>query len=142
MKKLILASALMTSNLFFSQAFSGVGDNKLQVGLNGYGGGQGVKFTYDLGVTDIFSLGAGADFYVSANDDKKKFFLYGRGNLHLNQLIDLPSEFDIYPGVSLGVSGSGFDFGGHVGFRYFFTNKLGAFVEIGNRGALGLSINL
>lgn len=144
MKKFLLTVALFSSALFFSQSWSGVGDNKLQIGLNGYGnGGQGIKFTYDLGITNLFSLGAGADFYVTGrNESAAKFFLYGRGNLHLNELINLPKEFDIYPGISIGVLGNTLGVGGHLGIRYFFNNKLGAFVELGNRGALGLSINI
>ena len=42
----------------------------------------------------------------------------------------------------MGIVGNSFDFGAHVGFRYFFTEKFGAFIEVGNRGGLGLSINL
>jgi hypothetical protein len=39
------------------------GDQKLQVGLNGWGNGTGVTATYDYGVSKIISLGAGANLY-------------------------------------------------------------------------------
>ena len=54
----------------------------------------------------------------------------------------MESKWDIYPGLDLGVIGNTFGLGAHIGARYFFNDKFGAFVEIGNNGSIGLSINL
>jgi hypothetical protein len=79
-----------------------------------------------------------------------------RGMYHFNFLKNL----DTYAGLTLGYviqsfdgggySGSGYDgasfflFGTHVGARYFFTDKIGAYLELGYSGlqfaSLGLSV--
>jgi len=53
----------------------------------------------------------------------------------------LPEKLDIYPGINLGAVGRDFGIGAHIGARYFFTDKVGAFAEIGNNGSLGVSFN-
>ncbi|MBP7174178.1 MAG: hypothetical protein KBA33_08960 [Cloacibacterium sp.] len=144
MKKLILVlSVFFLGQTSFAQtAWSGQGDNKLQVGFNAYGSGTGLKATYDFGVHEMISVGVGGDFYFKDNKDSSNFFLYGRGNVHLNKILDLPAELDLYPGLSLGILGNTFGWGIHAGARYFFTPKFGAFLELGNRGGIGVSINL
>jgi hypothetical protein len=47
---------------------------------------------------------------------------------------------DIYPGVDVGVLGKDFGIGAHIGARYFFTNRIGVFAEVGNNGSLGVSL--
>jgi hypothetical protein len=32
--------------------------------------------------------------------------------------------------------------GGYLGIRYFFSERIGVFVELGNNGSAGISINL
>jgi hypothetical protein len=49
---------------------------------------------------------------------------------------------DIYPGVDVGVLGKDFGIGAHIGARYFFTERIGVFAEVGNNGSLGVSFNL
>ena len=34
-----------------------------------------------------------------------------------------------------------FGLGAHLGVRYFFNNNVGAFIEAGNNGSIGLSFN-
>ena len=144
MKKIIVAFLMLftTSSLINAQAFEGPGDQKLQMGLNAYGYGSGLMGSFDYGISDLISVGAGADIYFDDDDDDNGFFAYGRGNFHLGQVLNMPSIMDLYPGISLGVVGDDFGIGGHLGFRYFFTNNIGAFVEIGSRGGIGVSINL
>lgn len=126
-----------------AQAWTGQGDQKAQVGLNIYGSeGFGLKGSYDYGITDAISVGAGLGLFFGKNDNKSDFSIHGRFNYHLQDLLDLDDKFDIYPGITLGVLGDTFDFGAHVGARYFFTNKIGGFVELGNRGGIGVVINL
>ena len=56
MKKLVLAFAMLfAGQLAFAQAWQGKGDQKLQVGFNGYGNGTGVTATYDYGVSNVVS---------------------------------------------------------------------------------------
>ncbi|WKS95499.1 DUF6646 family protein [Riemerella columbina] len=142
MKKTILVMAMvLLAQLSFAQAWNGKGDQKVQIGLSAWGYGSGLSGTYDYGVSNAISIGAGAHFYFSKNQNEG-FFLFGRGNYHLQDVLNLPDEWDIYPGLDLGVLGNTFGLGAHIGVRYFFTPKIGAFAEIGNNGGIGLSINL
>lgn len=124
-----------------AQSYKGKGDNKINVGYELYGIGNGIKATYDFGLSELFSIGAGASFYL--NNNEEDYFIYARTNFHLGDLLDLPSQLDIYPGVELGyLSSKNIGISGYAGIRYFFTKKIGIFAEIGNNGTIGLSVNL
>ncbi|MXV37306.1 hypothetical protein GO491_01250 [Flavobacteriaceae bacterium Ap0902] len=126
-----------------AQAFNGNGDKKAQVGFSPYGNGLGIQGTFDYGIHQNFSVGAGAEIYFDNDDDDDgDFYIYGRANAHLGQLLNMPTNMDLYPGIDLGVLGDDFDLGAHLGFRYFFQNNMGAYIEVGNRGSIGLSFNL
>ncbi|WOC52201.1 hypothetical protein BPO_1554 [Bergeyella porcorum] len=145
MKKLILAfSMLFAVGTASAQAWNGKGDQKVQVGLNGWGYGTGITGSYDYGLGKIVSVGAGANVYFDGYKDNNKdnnFFVFGRVGFHLQEPLNLPSQWDIYPGVNLGLLGSDFGIGAHLGVRYFFNNKVGIYGEFGNNGSLGVSIN-
>ncbi|MCQ4035696.1 DUF6646 family protein [Kaistella montana] len=146
MKKLLLVcSMFFLGQMAFAQAWNGKGDQKLQVGFNGWGYGTGITATYDYGLGNIVSLGAGANFFFDHNNDKyadDDFGVFGRVNFHLQEPLSLPEQWDIYPGVDLGLLGkSGTYFGAHLGVRYFFNNNVGIYGEFGNNGSLGVSFN-
>lgn len=145
MKKLILAfSMLFAVGTASAQAWNGKGDQKVQVGLNSWGYGTGITGSYDYGLGKIVSVGAGANIYFDGYKDNNKdnnFFVFGRVGFHLQEPLNLPSQWDIYPGVNLGLLGSDFGIGAHLGVRYFFNNKVGIYGEFGNNGSLGVSFN-
>ena len=64
MKKLVFMFMLIfwgaTAN---AQAWTGKGDQKVQLGLNAWGYGTGVTGTYDYGLNKLISVGAGANAY-------------------------------------------------------------------------------
>ena len=146
MKKLLVTLMLtIFAQLFFAQAWNGAGDQKVQIGLSGWGNGTGITGTYDYGVTDLISLGGGANLYFDNykdNNEDNKFFVFGRVNFHLQDVLSLPEQWDVYPGVDVGVLGNTFGLGVHLGARYFFNDKFGMFLEAGNNGSIGVSINL
>ncbi|MDR6921527.1 DUF6646 family protein [Chryseobacterium sp. 2987] len=128
-----------------AQAWTGKGDQKIQLGLNAWGYGTGVTGTYDYGLNKLISIGAGLNAYFGDykdNDKDNRVFVFGRLNFHLQEALGLPSKWDIYPGVDLGVLGKDFGIGAHIGARYYFTEKVGVFAEVGNNGSLGVSFNL
>ncbi|NAW50490.1 hypothetical protein GNY06_03510 [Elizabethkingia argentiflava] len=130
-----------------AQAWDGTGDQKVQAGINVWGnGGFGVKVSYDYGIAEAISIGSSLGVFSEGKtvDGQKKtaISIVTRANYHLKDILDLPEHFDIYPGISLGLMGSAFDFGAHIGFRYFFTPSIGAFAEVGNRGGIGVVFNL
>ncbi len=142
MKKCILT--IVFACIFVSvnaQSYTGARDSKLNVGFEAYGHGSGIKATYDYGIDKLFSVGIGASFFLS--NDRDDYFIYARTGVHLGEVLDLPTQLDIYPGVDLGYLSSGnVGINGYLGARYFFTKKIGIFAEIGNSGSIGLSIVL
>ncbi|QQV02262.1 MULTISPECIES: DUF6646 family protein [Chryseobacterium] len=144
MKKMILALMLFAGIFANAQAYTGKGDQKVNLGLNAWGYGTGITATYDYGLSDVISIGAGGNAYFDNYRDNNKdnrVFIFGRLNFHLREALDLPEQLDIYPGVDLGVLGRDFGIGAHIGARYFFTDKIGVFAEVGNNGSLGVSFN-
>ena len=128
-----------------AQAWTGKGDQKINAGLSAWGYGTGITGTYDYGLNKLISVGAGLNIYFDNyknNDDKNRAFVFGRINFHLKDALQLPEKLDIYPGADVGVVGSNFGLGAHIGARYFFTERVGVFAEVGNNGSLGVSINL
>lgn len=145
MKKiLLLVIGLFFGGILSAQAWTGNGDQKLQIGFNGWGYGTGITGTYDYGLGKIVSIGAGANIYFDGykDDDKdNNFFVFGRLGFHLQDPLGLPEKWDIYPGVNLGVLGKDFGIGAHLGIRYYFNNNVGIYGEFGNNGSLGVSFN-
>ena len=139
MKKVLLTIGLFAGSLTFAQAWTGAGDQKINGGLSIWGFGTGIAGSYDYGISNLLSVGAGANVYFNSTDDNP--FIFGRVGFHLQQTLELPSNFDVYPGVNLGVAGSNFGLGVFLGARYFFNNNWGAFVEAGNNGSFGVSYN-
>ncbi|ALR32242.1 MULTISPECIES: DUF6646 family protein [Chryseobacterium] len=146
MKKLILMFMIIfMGTAANAQAWTGKGDQKINAGLSAWGYGTGITGTYDYGLNGLISVGAGLNAYFGNykdNDDDNRIFVFGRLNFHLKDALQLPEKWDVYPGVDVGVVGSEFGLGAHIGARYFFTDKIGVFAEVGNNGSLGVSINL
>jgi len=144
MKKLVFMLMVFAGVAVSAQAYTGKGDQKVNLGLNAWGYGTGITATYDYGLNQLISDGAGANAYFDGYKDNNKdnrVFIFGRVNFHLNEALELPEKLDIYPGVDLGVLGRDFGIGAHIGARYFFTEKVGVFAEVGNNGSLGVSFN-
>lgn len=137
MKKIFAIVAINVGVFGFSQAWTGAGDQKAQAGINVWGLGSGPTATYDYGLSNLISVGAGANVYF--NEDEDNPFIFGRVGFHLQETLSLPSEIDIYPGLNVGIAGRNFGLGVYVGARYFFTENWGAFIEAGNNGSLGVS---
>jgi hypothetical protein len=137
----ILPVILVFSLSSYAQSFEGKGDTKINVGYDIYGRGNGIKGTFDFGLCDLFSIGAGATYYFDNEDND--FYLFARTALHLGLILDFPSQLDLYPGVNLGyLSGNNVGFTGYLGIRYFFSDRIGIYAEIGNTGVIGLSFSL
>lgn len=136
---------ILTGTFANAQAWTGKGDQKINAGLSAWGYGTGITGTYDYGLNKLISVGAGLNIYFDNyknNDDKNRAFVFGRINFHLKDALQLPEKLDIYPGADVGVVGNSFGLGAHIGARYFFTERIGVFAEVGNNGSLGVSINL
>ena len=164
----LLAVLLTTSFAGFSQAYK-QGDKLLNatIGLNsGYGGfgsstiPLGVSF--EVGITEAISVGGFADytsFKYSGSDGWSFLYFGGRGSYHVNELLKINSDkIDVYGGLGLGyytasysgatnplytgAYGNTIFFTGFIGGRYYFTDKIGAVVELGGGGVSNIKAGL
>ena len=138
---MIALFTILGTGISNAQSYSGLGDQKISIGFVPWGYGTGVTGLYDYGLSDLISIGAGGEFYFGGKEKDSDFYVFGRLNAHLGELLSLPSNIDLYPGVDVGFT-DGLGIGGHLGFKYFFTNNIGAFIEAGSRGSLGITIKL
>ena len=133
------------------------------VGLSSYYYGTPIGASFESGVSDDISVGAQFD-YNSGNYDGYYSYSYRwgysayyvglRGSYHLNNILQLNEDkVDLYAGLGLGYQRfrwdddaygygygytynyrSGLFFNYFVGGKYYFTPKVGAFVELGYTG--------
>ncbi|MBA5247146.1 hypothetical protein H1R16_07245 [Marnyiella aurantia] len=137
MKKLILTVAVAAFGFAGAQsdndAFRGPGDLRVNVGANFQAGGTGIAAMLDYGLGESFSVGAQAGYLLGVEENlldgdvkaEHRFDAKARVSAHLGDVIGLPQNFDIYPGLNLGLK----NFGGHAGVRYFFDKGFGVFAE-------------
>lgn len=169
MKKLHFAIALVIALLAGTQSFAQLAIDKgtkfinLGIGVGGYGyytgGGIGLNASADFGVYKNITVGGvvGYKSYGSVGAyNYHSFDIGARGSYHFNELLSLSTDkADLYAGI--GLSYYSFSYGGyldnygsvylpiHLGGRYFFSEKLGGFAELGSSLAtlkLGLTLKL
>tara|TARA_R110000868_G_scaffold152804_1_gene378039 strand:- start:1766 stop:2281 length:516 start_codon:yes stop_codon:yes gene_type:complete len=139
MKKLIFITAIFCVSLVNSQAFIGKNDNKFQVGANFQDNGTGLNISYDYGIGENISIGLSSTYLLGVDDALKnnamddlnatfdnRFDVRARFNANLGNVLNIDENFDVYPGLSLGLK----NFGGHLGARYFFTQGFGLYTEL------------
>ncbi|HOD10084.1 MAG TPA: hypothetical protein PLH25_10515 [Flavobacterium sp.] len=132
MKKIFTVIAVLSVAFASAQAFKGKGDLKGQVGLTLQDGGTGIGISTDFGMGENMSFGIVAGYMLNANEVagvKTRFEdradLRVRFNANIGNVLKLDENMDVYPGLNLGLR----NFGGHLGFRYFFTDGFGMFAE-------------
>lgn len=132
MKNIFTLVAILSFSLLNAQAFKGKGDTKGQVGLTLQDGGTGIGVSADFGIGQNMSFGIVAGYMLNADkiaDVKPRFEdradIKVRFNANIGNVLKLDDNMDVYPGLSLGLR----NFGGHLGFRYFFTDGFGMFAE-------------
>ncbi|MCZ4245036.1 DUF6646 family protein [Pedobacter punctiformis] len=114
-------------------AYKGKDDLRYQIGANLQKWGTGIVTSIDYGLGPSFSIGAQASYLLGVKSfdgvDKPgfgdRFDLKARFNANLGNVIGLPSNVDLYPGLNLGLK----NFGAHVGGRVFFDKGFGLFAE-------------
>ncbi|SFC93919.1 DUF6646 family protein [Algibacter pectinivorans] len=139
MKNLILLLTILSFSAASAQAYIGQGDNKFQVGANLQDNGSGINVSYDYGIGENISVGISSTYLLGVDDALQnnenedldanfdnRFDVRFRFNANLGNVINIDENFDIYPGLSLGLK----NFGGHLGARYFFTDGFGIYTEL------------
>ncbi|WP_460909737.1 hypothetical protein [Spirosoma areae] len=161
MKKIHFSILLAIGLLAGTQSFAQLSIDKgtklinLGIGVGGYSGTSGIAFggSADFGVAPNITVGGQIAYrsfsygYLGFNDKINYLYFAARGSYHFNELLNLGTDkADIYAGLGLGYQsvsysdsyGTGFNtFGSgiyvpiHLGGRYFFTESVGAFLELG-----------
>ncbi len=125
------------------------------IGLASYwGGGIPIGVSFETTLADNLSVGGSVDYaHYGRNYGGYKWsynFIYAgaRGSYHFGEILQTGDKFDPYAGLSLGVRiasykdnagygdyynpyNNGLYLGLHVGGRYYFTEKVGGFAEVG-----------
>ncbi|MFK7832927.1 MAG: DUF6646 family protein [Winogradskyella sp.] len=131
MKNAILFIALLICSLGYSQAYEGKGDSKLQIGANFQNNGTGLNMTYDYGIGENISVGISSTYVLGVEESLNANFgnridFRARFNANIGNVLAIDDNFDLYPGLSLGLK----NFGGHLGARYLFTSGFGVYTEL------------
>lgn len=145
MKKILVTLFILCASIANAQAYKGKGDVKAQVGAILQSGANGISVSADFGLGENFSIGLVGSYLLAVENDFITYDIYtntydtnnakfqdrvdikARFNANIGNVIGLPKNMDLYPGLSLGLR----NFGGHTGFRYFFTQGFGVFGEAG-----------
>ncbi|WP_234736569.1 hypothetical protein [Tellurirhabdus bombi] len=145
---LFVAVLLLTSVQSFAQLAVDKGTKFINVGV-GVGGnyfysaGVGFNGAIDIGVVKDITVGAAGGFR-SFGDGFGGFDIGARGSYHFNDLLNLTTDkADLYAGLGV----TFFKYTGpyssfynssfvtvpvHIGGRYFFSDNLGGFAELGS----------
>jgi hypothetical protein len=108
----------------------------------GVGWGLPLYVGVDYGITPDITVGGEATVYFW---DGTYFSVVANGNYHFLNLLNLPSNTDLYAGLSLGVNSwysSWLNLYGQVGGRYYFTDRLGANLEFNGGRHSGAKIGI
>ena len=131
MKKILVFGLLLTAGLINAQAFKGKGDQKFQVGANFQDHATGIMLTYDRGLGENISIGLQTTYLLGVDGDSSNFDddfdVKARFSANIGNVLTLPAQMDVYPGLDIGLR----NFGAHAGIRYFFSEGFGLFSEVG-----------
>ena len=132
MKKIITLLLLVSFASAGAQAFKGKGDKKINVGAAFQENGTGIEASIDFGIGENVSFGFATSYVLgvygnNANNQNfdDRYDASVRISANLGSVFKMDPKMDIYPGLDLSLK----NFGGHVGFRYFFTEGFGLFTE-------------
>lgn len=162
MKKvcLIILSTIFSSAIVSAQAPLGKGGVQLNAGLGFSDWGTPVYAGLDIGVHPDITIGPRVSFrnynYRAGGTkwEQNLTVLGFNGNYHFNKLLNLPKQWNVYAGLTVGyyIWGSS-DFSGaktsspgldaQIGARYFFSKNFGVNLEFGGGmttgGGLGIT---
>jgi hypothetical protein len=135
MKKSIVLACIFYSCLSYGQAFRGKKDVKFHVGFNIQDHANGIQACFDKGLADNISVGIAGTYLLSTDNymggskpyAKDLMDIKARFNANIGDVLGLKPKMDVYPGLDLSLK----NFGGHLGFRWFFSSGFGVYAEAG-----------
>ncbi|AQG81746.1 hypothetical protein [Spirosoma montaniterrae] len=149
---ILLILGLLVGTESFAQMAVDKGSKFLNAGIGlggwggiGYSGGLGFGASFELGVAKNITVG-GVGAFRGYSGVGSYYSIGARGSYHFNEILSLANDkVDLYAGLGLIYSGwswnesfvgfrgsyGGIGLGGHLGGRYFFSDKIGGFAEAG-----------
>ncbi len=151
---LLMLMLLLVSSAAFSQAPLGKGGKQLNAGLGFSTWGVPIYAGLDFGVHQDITIGPVISFqnygYTAAgNKYNQNLIVLGfNGNYHFNTILDIPSQWDFYAGLTMGYyiwsdndyigrESSGLGLYAQVGGRYFFNDNFGVNLQFGGGTSSG-----
>ncbi len=146
---LIVLLSIVGLTYSFGQGTLGKGGKQVNAGFGFSSFGVPVYVGADFGVHEDITIGPRISFrthnqtFVGTRFSQNLTVVSFNGNYHFNTLLELPGEWDLYAGLTIGyniwsdndqfsssrASGAGLD--GQIGGRYFFTERFGVNLEFG-----------
>jgi hypothetical protein len=130
MKNLFTTLLFLGAITLNAQNFEGKGDMKLQIGSSLQNDATSFVMSYDYGLGQNISIGLVGGYALGINeaidaDFSDRVNLRARFNANIGNVLNISDNFDVYPGIGLSLK----NFGGHLGFRYFFSDGFGIYTE-------------
>lgn len=139
MKGYIVVFMVLFMASLHAQAYHGKGDVKFQVGANLQQDATGIMASLDYGIGENISVGVASIYLLGVEKVRNfqgeeiviaefgdRFDVQARFNANIGSVFNIDDNFDVYPGLHVGIK----NFGGHVGARYFFSTGFGLFSEV------------
>jgi len=166
MKKILLIiSILCVWTIVFGTNALAKGQTQFNAGVGLSSWGVPVYIGLDHGIHKDVTLGAELSYqsyqekYHNNEYDHSITGIFGNANYHFNNVLEIPSNWDLYAGLSLGFyvwnspddyhgsNTSGLGLSGQLGTRYYFTDKFGVNLELGggnvfSSGKFGISVRI
>lgn len=165
MKHFLIVAFTLCLTSAFAQGSLEKGKAQIDAGFGVSGWGIPIYVGADYAVHESITIGGNLSYrqnsesYIGSRYRQSLTVISVNGNYHFNKLLELPSPWDLYAGVSLGYyvwsdvkwkDGNGTTYYGgessgvganiQIGGRYFFTDKFGVNLELG--GGTGSAVNM
>lgn len=158
MKNVLLSISLLIATSVLGQAPLEKNNIQLNVGFGASSWGNPIYFGADYGLDNNFTIGVQASYqsYKTFGITSTILGIQGNGNYHFNELLKIPSKWDVYAGLNLNyyswkikddnsyfVDDEPFGVGGQIGGRYFFNDQFAVNMELdGGNATSGLKIGV
>jgi len=161
MKKIsILSIFLFTSSLLLAQSPLGKGGRQFNAGLGFSSFGVPIYAGVDFGIHDDITIGPQISYRKYSDriigiDYNLNLIIIGlTGNYHFDRILDIPSEWNVYAGLSLnyyswstpsnypGNRSSDLNIDLQIGGRYFWSENWAANLELGGGTSSGGKIGI
>ena len=168
MKRFLVFAFVLCSASLFAQGSLEKGKAQINAGIGVTTWGVPIYAGFDVGVHEWITVGGkvsyrsyGGGRFGGVRYKQSLTTIGANGNFHFNELLDLPSKWDLYAGLSLGYyiwsdvrwndGNNTYVYGGEAsglgaevqaGARYFFTDKFGVNAELGGGTGTGLTFGV